>query len=132
VTARDLGPLAGKRLLVVEDEYLIASDLVAALEEARAEVVGPAATVEAALQLVASEDSTLDGAVLDINLRDQRVFPVADALEARGVPFVFATGYDEGSIPPAYRGMPRYEKPVDKQKLLEILARLTGSEGTAS
>lgn len=114
--------LSGKRLLVVEDEYLIASDLAYALEDAGAEVIGPAGTVEDALRLVAREGDRLDGAVLDVNLRGGRVFPVADALTARGVPFVLATGYDDVCIPAAYAGLPRCGKPVDRARLMRLLA----------
>ena len=114
--------LAGKRLLVVEDEYVIASDLADTLEHAGAEVVGPAGTVASALKLVESEGGRLDGAVLDVNLRNERVFQVADALAARGVPFILTTGYDESSIPPAYASRPRCEKPVDKLQLMRLLS----------
>jgi CheY-like chemotaxis protein len=112
--------LAGKRLLVVEDEYMIARDLTWALEGAGAQVVGPVGTVAGALQLIES-GGRLDGAVLDISLRDELVYPVADALVARGVPFVFATGYDRAIVPPHYTHTPRCEKPVDKLKLMRLL-----------
>src|SRR5262249_477527 len=79
-------------VLVVEDDYLVAMDIVRALERAGAEVIGPAPAVEAALD--ALEQTAPDGAILDINLGGEMAFPVADALLARGVPFVFATGYD--------------------------------------
>jgi DNA-binding LytR/AlgR family response regulator len=113
--------LAGKRLLVVEDEYMIASDLTWTLEDAGAEVVGPAATVADALELVEKNGLRLDGAVLDINVGDERVYPVADALARLDVPFVLSTGYDETAIPPAYADIPRCEKPVDKLKLMRLL-----------
>jgi hypothetical protein len=71
---------------------------------------------------VAREADRLDGAVLDINLHDKRVYPVADALKARGVPFVFATGYDASMIPEPYVSAPRYEKPVDKARLMRFLS----------
>jgi len=78
--------------------------------------------VEEALRLIQNKGDRLDGAVLDINLRNERVFPVADALTARGVPFLFTTGYDADSIPKAYAGAPRCEKPVDKAQLLRWLS----------
>src|SRR3954467_14286390 len=86
--------LRGRCLLVVEDEYLIAADLTASLESLGVEVIGPAASVEEALALVHNSSDRIDGAVLDINLRNERVYPVADVLIERGVPFVFTTGYD--------------------------------------
>ncbi|MGF1627658.1 MAG: response regulator [Alphaproteobacteria bacterium] len=112
----------GKRLLVVEDEYLVATDLACALEAMGVMVVGPAGTVEDALDLVESDGGRLDGAVLDINLRGERVYPVADALTARGVPFVFATGYDMATVPETYAQVPRCEKPVDRARLTRLLS----------
>jgi CheY-like chemotaxis protein len=113
--------LKGRRVLVVEDEYLIAIDLASALEDAGAEVVGPTGTVAGALELLEKHGGHLDGAVLDVNVGDERVYPVADALAARGVPFVLATGYDETSVPVAYASAPRIEKPVDKSRLMRLL-----------
>jgi CheY-like chemotaxis protein len=115
--------LEGSRLLVVEDEYLIAADLKDSLESLGAEVVGPAASVEEALRLIETSGDKLDGAVLDVNLRGERVFPVADALGARGVPFIFASGYDAVALPKAYDNVARVEKPVDKRRLLQVLSR---------
>jgi ActR/RegA family two-component response regulator len=115
--------LRGRRLLVVEDEYLIAAALERALEDRGAEVVGPAGSVENALRLVEAEGDRLDGAVLDINLRDERVYPVADVLAARGVPFVFLTGYDAQVIPDTYAGVPRSEKPVSTALLARTLLK---------
>jgi DNA-binding LytR/AlgR family response regulator len=117
--------LRGRRLLVVEDEYLIAADLTASLESLGVEVIGPAASVEEALSLVENNRGRLDGAVLDINLRDQRVYPVADLLTACGVPFVFTTGYDAVAVPTAYAHTPRCEKPIDKTQLVRWLANTT-------
>lgn len=119
------GPtVKGRRLLIVEDDYLIASDLANALQDLGIEILGPAGSVEAALELVESDGERLDGAVLDINLRDQRVYPVAKALATRGVPFVFATGYDAAAIPQAYAAAPRCEKPIDKMQLVSWLSGL--------
>jgi CheY-like chemotaxis protein len=115
--------LRGKRFLVVEDEYIIARELADALEQLGAEVVGPVGSVQAALDLVTKQGEHLDGAVLDINLRGDRAYPVADALMARGVAFVLATGYDASAIPPAYAGAPRCEKPVDTALLARLLLR---------
>jgi DNA-binding LytR/AlgR family response regulator len=114
--------LKGCRLLVVEDEYLIAADLTASLELLGVEVIGPAASVEEALSLVENNGSRIDGAVLDINLQNERVYPVADVLTARGVPFVFTTGYDAVAVPIAYACVPRCEKPVDKIQLVRWLS----------
>jgi CheY-like chemotaxis protein len=118
--------LRGRCLLVVEDEYLVAADLTASLESLGVEVIGPAASVEEALSLIENSGGRLDGAVLDINLRSERVYPVADVLTARGIPFVFTTGYDAVAIPIAYTCAPRCEKPIDKTQLVRWLSN-TGS-----
>jgi CheY-like chemotaxis protein len=122
--ARNL-PLQGRRLLIVEDDFLIAWDLASSLEDHGISVVGPTGSVEEALDLVESQGERLDAAVLDINLRDQRVYPVANALAARGVPFVFTTGYDAVAIPEPYSSALRCEKPVDKIQLLRWLSEVT-------
>jgi CheY-like chemotaxis protein len=118
--------LKGRCLLVVEDEYLVAADLSASLEALGVKVIGPAASVKEALSLIGNSGGQLDGAVLDINLRNERVYPVADALMARGIPFVFTTGYDAVAIPIAYICAPRCEKPIDKTQLVQWLSK-TGS-----
>jgi two-component SAPR family response regulator len=88
-----MGWLKGKRILVVEDEALIAVMVEDMLVEMGGEVVGPAATIDDALALAQRE--ILDVAVLDVNVRGRRIDPVAEALMARGVPVLFATGYGE-------------------------------------
>ena len=113
--------LSGRRILIVEDEYFIAMDLALSLGDLGAEVVGPAASVAEALALVESVGDELDGAVLDVNLRDERVYPVAEALALRGVRFVFASGYDAVLMPAAYADVPRCVKPVDKSMLARLL-----------
>src|SRR5215217_5369653 len=107
--------LRGYRLLVVEDDYMIAADVAQRLEEIGAEVVGPAGSIEAALALI-------DAAVLDVNLGTTRSDPVADALRAHNVPFVFVTGYDDVMLPPLYAEVPRCEKPVHIGALTRLLA----------
>jgi hypothetical protein len=67
-----------------------------------------------------------DFAVIDINLRDQKAFPLADELARQRIPFVFATGYDTGAIPDRYRDVPRWEKPYDLAKMVEDVARRCG------
>ncbi|ACL58665.1 response regulator [Methylobacterium nodulans] len=121
--------LARCRVLVVEDEYFIADDMARALEQLGAEVVGPAPSREHALALIASGER-IDAAILDINLQGQSALPVAEALAAKGVPFVFATGYDRNSVPPAYQDVPRWEKPFNPNHLARALSGLMRS-GTA-
>jgi len=104
--------LPGKRILVVEDDFFICDDLTMSLQDRGAEVVGPAASIEQALDLIA-RTAAIDAAVLDINLQGRMSFPVAKALLARGVPFVFATGYAADVVPDGFADVPRYEKPVN-------------------
>ena len=112
--------LRGRRILVVEDEYMMAEDLRRDLEKVGAEVVGPVPSVADALRLLAREDG-LDGAVLDVNLRGEKAYPVADALRERGVPFVLATGYEQWALPEAYKEVPRCDKPIDLCRLARAL-----------
>jgi CheY-like chemotaxis protein len=107
------------RILVVEDSLLTADAIQDLLEIGGCEIVGPAATVAAALDLVAR--STLDGAVLDINLGGELSFPVAAALIERDIPFLFLTGYSDIVVPPQYRGMRKLDKPSDMRSLAEIV-----------
>ena len=116
----DLEKAAGKRILLVEDEYLIAQDIIRPLIDAGAEIIGPAATVQDALRLMLSAPA-LDAAVLDVNLNGEMVFAVADALITRGVPFVFATGYGRESVPPRYGHITRCEKPVNAAQVAQAL-----------
>lgn len=112
--------LTGRRVLLVEDEFFIADDIVFQLEAGGAEVVGPAASVDAAIGLI-ERTERIDGAILDVNLQGVMSWPVADALLGRGVPFLFATGYDKASIPARYAGIVRCEKPVDPNKTARAL-----------
>src|SRR5215467_5977708 len=111
--------ISQKRVLVVEDEYLVAMDMSAYLEAAGAHVVGPASNVNAALEAV--EHSELDGAILDVNLRGEMAYPVADALAARGIPFVFTTGYDLPTCPVRFAGVKRCEKPTTPEAISRAL-----------
>lgn len=115
--------LQDRRVLVVEDEYFIADDIAQALRKLGAEVIGPASDRAKALALLSSTER-IDGAVLDVNLRGETVYPVAEALRARGIPFVFATGYDTSAIPSGYADIPRWEKPFDPHALARALPGL--------
>lgn len=112
-------PSGSARILVVEDEYLLADALADGLTALGAQVVGPAGGLAEALALAA--EAEIDGAVLDINLRGEMVFPLADALAVRGVPYVFATGYGRESIPVRHQGAPTLSKPVDVAALKALL-----------
>jgi len=109
--------LAGRRVLVVEDNYLIATDLAEMLGRAGAEVVGPVARIRDALDAL---DLLPDVASLDVQLGDETSFPIADELTRRGVPFVFATGTAK-DIPNAHRERTVCQKPVSDAVMLQAL-----------
>lgn len=117
--------LANRRILVVEDEYMLASELQRELEDAGAVVLGPAGAVETAIEVIGQE-AQIDGAVVDVNLRGEMAYPVADVLADRGVPFVLTTGYDPSALPPRFARIARCEKPVDIAKLARALGRAVG------
>src|SRR3954465_1177630 len=112
--------LRGRRLLIVEDEYFLAEDLSDYFQQLGAEVIGPVGSVSEALKLLSLAE--VHGAILDINLRGERVYPVADALRQRRVPFVFASGYGGETEPAAYADVPRCIKPVDFAVLAKIVS----------
>ncbi len=118
---REPGSLSGHKVLLVEDDYFIADEMRRMLSRSGAEVLGPVASVDKALALIACS-SEIDAAVLDVNLRDVMIFPVADALTMRGVPFIFATGYESAMIPPRYAHVQRCEKPVEMATLARVLS----------
>ncbi|WP_114946397.1 response regulator [Microvirga calopogonii] len=122
------GMLARRRIMVVEDEYFIADDMAKALERLGAEIVGPVPTRDQALALLKA--GPVDAAVLDINLKRQTVYPVADALREHGVPFVFATGLAEGVVLPAYQDVPLWEKPFKPESLAQALPSLIQTLGS--
>lgn len=111
---------AGRRILVTEDEFLFADDISSSLARLGVRTIGPAATVGRALHLIDHSDK-VDGAILDINLRGDMVFPIADALKGRDIPFLFATGYDESVIPPRHRDVPVWKKPIDTDEIVQAL-----------
>jgi len=111
--------LTTPRILIIEDEHIVAEALGRALRGSGAEVVGMAATVDQALELLAS--IPIDGALLDINLRGVRAFAVADRLIDRGLPFVFTTGYGAPIIPEAYRHIAVLQKPFEPDEILTTL-----------
>ncbi len=107
--------LQDQQILVVEDEHLLAMEMAAMLEAAGATVVGPVPSIEQALSKL---DSThVDVAVLDVSLKGETVFPLADELDHRKIPFVFTTGYDAHALPAAYRDRPRCTKPCDDEEI---------------
>jgi CheY-like chemotaxis protein len=115
---------SSRRVLVVEDEMLIGMLLEDMLTDMGHVVVGVAPRVNDALAAVQKE--AFDLAILDVHLNGQAVFPVAEALIERGIPFVFATGYGERGLPDQYRTRPILQKPFARNDLEKILASLGG------
>ena len=112
--------LHGQSILVVEDEYFLADDLAQVLQAHGARVVGPVGTVEDAARAIELERP--DKAVLDMNLRGEMAYRIAEQLDAAEVPFVIATGYSGDSLPESLRDRPRVEKPFDMARLVDLIA----------
>lgn len=113
------------RILVVEDEFLVAMELESVLSAGGLEVLGPASTVVAALAIIA--ECRPDAAVLDVNLRGESVTPVAMSLRQLDVPFVLATAYRADDLPGALRGAVNIGKPVDSKSVVSALKAMLGA-----
>lgn len=118
--------LKGRRILVVEDESLVAMLLETILEDMGCETVGPISNVAEAVGLIEGGEP-LHGALLDVNVAGYEVFPAAMALEARGVPFVFSTGYGEGGLPEEWKGRITLQKPFTEVAVEAALMRALGA-----
>lgn len=111
----------GKNILIVEDEFLIAIHAAEVMEGLGFSVVGPVATIEQALELL--REGAFDGAILDVNLSGTLIFPVAEALAERDIPFILTSGYEATGLPDRWRDRPHLRKPVMERDL----ARLAGN-----
>ena len=114
--------LQGRRILVIEDESLVAMLLETILDDMGCAVVGPESNIDDGLR-AATTEGALDAALLVVNVAGREVFPVAEALKARGVPFVFSTGYGEAGLPDHWRGNPTIQKPFTEGAIREALMR---------
>ncbi len=114
--------LQGLKVLVVEDEMLVSMLVEDMLTDLGCSVVGPAAELDEAMTLANSAD--IDAALLDVNLGGKAIFPVADALKARGVPFAFASGYGEAGLSEEHRGAAVLQKPFREADLARALRGL--------
>ena len=114
--------LGGRSILVVEDDSVLATDLTALLTQAGCKVVLPTTSVAAALSTMVHY--VIDAAILDVNIHNEWVFPVAHALAAAGVPFVFLTAYALDSIPPEHRDRPFLRKPHAPAELLAAISQM--------
>lgn len=115
--------LEGRKVLIVEDESLVAMLLETMLEDMGCMVFGTAARVEDALQMIAG-DARPDAALLDVNVAGQTVYPVAEALDRRGVPLVFSTGYGQGGLAEGWGGRPTVQKPYTEAMIRDALMRV--------
>lgn len=115
-------PLEGRKILIVEDEAPIALNLASAVSQAGGVVIGPSASVEASFALMA--EHTLDGALLDIRLRGETSFPLADVLAVLNIPFVFVSGLSSALMPYPHRDRPLFDKPYDARVVIDKLAEL--------
>jgi CheY-like chemotaxis protein len=118
-----------RRILIVEDDFLVATLLAEILESVGWQVIGPVAHLATALDAAAS--GGFDAAVLDINLGGQTVYPVAELLDARGVPFVFVTAHGREALPPLFFGRPHLGKPFAPAELIGTVARLVAPAAEA-
>ena len=112
--------LIGARIMVVEDEYYIADDVRSVLQGLGATVLGPVPSASKARALIENTPA-IDYVLLDINLGGEMAFDVADALQTRGIPFAFVTGYDRAAVPDRFSEAIRLEKPVRAEQLTALL-----------
>ena len=117
-----ISPVHRARILVVEDEAAIAVMLEYGLTQLGYVVIGPTSRLSTAIEL--ARDSELDAALLDVTIRGGRVYPVADILRQRGIPFLLASGYGKWALPEALREAPRLTKPFSMPELEEQLKQL--------
>lgn len=115
--------LQGRRILVIEDESLVAMLLETILDDMGCTVVGPESNVDDGL-IAATTEASLDAALLDVNVAGREVFPIAEALRTRGVPFVFSTGYGEAGLPEHWRGNPTIQKPFTEGAIRDALMKV--------
>lgn len=123
---RPIGILAGRKVLIVEDEVIVAFNMECEVEDAGGAVAGPAYSVGEARLLV----DGVDVAILDININGEQIWAIADVLRATGVPFVFASAncQDPNAIPQAYVDVPCFDKPVSMTRLIATLSDLTSTQ----
>lgn len=114
--------VAGLRILLVEDEALVAMMIEDMLHDLGCTVVAIAGSVSEGMAFVDDAALDLDGAVLDVNLGGEKVFPVAERLRTRGVPFIFSTGYGKAGIVPDFANAPILAKPYGTMALRDMLA----------
>ncbi|HEX4710436.1 response regulator [Phenylobacterium sp.] len=123
----DTANLGGLRVLVVEDEMMVSMLIEDMLTDLGCTVIGPASRLDEAFELARASD--IDCAVLDVNLGGQPIFPLADLLRERGLPFAFATGYGDAGLREVDRGAPVLQKPFREGDLARVLGELRAKVG---
>lgn len=113
--------LEGRNVLIVEDRYLIAAELADGVRRLGGHVLGPSPSLAAAYAMI---DQDVHLGLLDVNLDGELVFPLAEALVARGVPILFLTGYEVDTLPFRWRDAPRLTKPITDDGLSDALQNL--------
>lgn len=116
----------GLRVLIAEDEFLVALSLEEDLRGHGCEIVGPFSRLADARK--AAEEEEVDVALLDVNMNGEMAYPVADALAARGILFIFLSGYGATNFPERYRSAPRVPKPYDPSSLIKEIRKLLARE----
>jgi DNA-binding response OmpR family regulator len=122
VTVKESNDLGDVCVLVVEDDYFVANESASVLRDHGARVLGPVPDMDRARGLLAEEQP--DCVLLDVNLKGELVYPLAEDLLHRGIPAVFTTGYDTSFLPPTLQGMPCLQKPVETRELVRVVRML--------
>jgi CheY-like chemotaxis protein len=126
--AKNQRDLTGKRVLVVEDSPVVGPFTADLLDDLGCDVIGPAPNMAAARELI--EEGGLDAALMDVHIRGERVFPLCEMLEEKGVPFVLTSGYADWTMPDKWRDRPRLQKPYTIDDVSETLAQLLDARAT--
>jgi CheY-like chemotaxis protein len=113
--------LLGSRILVIEDDFLIAEVVLELLSEAGAHALGPIGTVEDGLSFIAEHAHSLDHVILDLDLHGRKSYPIARMLAGLKLPFIFVSGYSPDTVESPFRGFPHCEKPIRSAALLKML-----------
>lgn len=116
--------LTGRRILVVEDSPVVGPFTADVLTDLGCETVGPAPNMAAGRELI--EEADFDAAIMDVHIRGERVFPLCEALEKKGVPFVLTSGYADWTMPEKWRDRPRLQKPYKLDDVRDALSALLG------
>jgi len=123
--------LADLRILIVEDKAIVAIEIERMMTELNCRIVGggPVPRLQKALTILREHGAEIDGVLLDVNLNGDECYPIAEQLQAMGVPFILMTGYGSSTISPAYRSHPRLTKPFGFQDLIAMMMKVFAPPG---